>query len=78
MDVGLPVAVHPLHERDAAYKTKLSGWVGGITLDRGRGRNRCVDVGLLVAVCQLCARDARDSAYKATLTGWVGRWYHTR
>ena len=29
MDVGLPVAVHPLRERDAAYKTRLTGWVGG-------------------------------------------------
>ena len=27
MDVGLRVAVHPLRERDAAYKTKLTRWV---------------------------------------------------
>ena len=41
--------------------------VGGITLDRGRRRNRCVDVGLPVAVQSLRERDA---AHKIRLAGW--------
>ena len=42
--------------------------VGGITPDRGRGRNRCVDEGLPVAFHPLRERDA---AYKQD---WLGEW----
>ena len=48
--------------------------VGGIILDKGRGRSRCVAVSLTFAVHPLRARAA---ACKTTLTGWVdGGWYY--
>ena len=77
VDVGLPVAYHPLRERDVTCKTRLAGWrcewVGGwVVLYWIEGVDVWMYVSLLVAIHSLLKTLlAKHDWLSSRVSGWV-------